>query len=215
MPKLTDAPDDPDGNEPDRKKKHEEGDLTAAARAMKSGRSSFDALQYRLQPFLVNAIRKMGRLPSGYEIDDIVQLAVLRVWQSFDQFQDEDGTSMSAWARTIAINLCAEVGRKKSNAFLRQQPKVGDETTPIDPAADTVGPQTRALRRDLALQIEGCLDVLSDVERTVFRRHVIDDVQLKDIAIELGLKDVTVRSHWKRGREKVAAAVAKLGLGAG
>lgn len=213
MPKLTDAFDDPDGNEPDRKKKHREGDLTAAARAMKSGRSSFDALQHRLQPFLVNAIRKMGRLPSGYEIDDVVQLTVLRVWQNFDQFHDEDGTSMSAWARTIATNLCAEIGRKKSNNLLRQQPKVGDETTPVDAAADTVGPQTRAQRRDLALQIEGCLDVLSDVERQVFRRHVIDDVQLKDVAAELGLKDVTVRSHWKRGREKVAAAVARLGLG--
>jgi RNA polymerase sigma factor (sigma-70 family) len=182
---------------------------------MKAGRSSFDALQHRLHPFLVNAIRKLGRLPSGYEIEDLVQLTVLRIWQSFDQFRDEDGTSMSAWAQTIAVNLCAEVGRKKSNNLVRQQPKTGDETTPVDPAADTVGSATRANRRDVALRIEGCLDVLSDVERKVFQRHVIDDIQLKDVAAELGLKDVTVRSHWKRGREKVAAAVARLGIDEG
>lgn len=203
-------------NDPDHPAKRpsprKQGDLTSAARAMKAGRSSFDALQDRLYPFLVNAIRKQGRLPAGYEIDDLVQLTVLRIWQSFDQFRDEDGTSMSAWAKTIAVNLCAEIGRKKSNNLVRQQPKTGDETTPVDPAADTVGPATRANRRDVALRIEGCLHELSEAERKVFQRHVIDDIQLKDVAAELGMPDATVRSHFRRGREKVAAAVARLGI---
>lgn len=193
----------PEPTEPNPDRKRAQGDLTINGRAYRRGEGTFEQLHSKLEPFLRQEFRKRRPLPKGVTADDLVQMTLLRIWKSFDQFRDDDTTSLSKWATTIAASVCAEVGRKKIPA---QMPESGSDER--DPGA---GPVTEVVRRDFAEQIENCFEAMTVEQELVFRMHVLDEIPLNKIAAQLGEPEGTVRARFFRGKEKLAHAVNRLG----
>ncbi|MBK8095861.1 MAG: sigma-70 family RNA polymerase sigma factor [Planctomycetes bacterium] len=175
-----------------------QGELTSDGRRYRRGEGTFEQLHAKLEPFLRQEFRKRRPLPKGVTADDLVQLTLLRIWKSFDQFRDDDTTSLSKWVTTIAASVCADAGRRGARSPA-QVPEQGRE-----PAADTRGPGTKAEHGDLASRIEGCFWVLTEQEKTIFRLRVLEDVPLIEIAARLGKPEGTVRNSFFRARQKLA-----------
>lgn len=184
-----------------------QGELTLDGRRYWRGEATFDPLAARLSPFLRQEFRKKKPLPKGCSVDDLVQLTMLKIWKSFDQFRDDDTTSLSKWATTVAHSVLTDAARKKVHV---QAPAESDPDAGA--REEGPGPRTRALVKDLAGRVEQCFVVLSVEEEQVFRMHILEDIQHKEIASRLGCSEGTSRSHLSRGLAKLAAEVRNRGI---
>ena len=120
-----------------------------------------------------------------------MQETLLRLMQSSQAFRDEE--HMKAWLLRVAANLCKDFLRL---ARSKREVTLGEENG-YEPAA----PQT-PLPEDGSDIMEAVLS-LPEKYRSVIHLYYFEEYATKEIAEILGLKDVTVRSLLKRGREKL------------
>ena len=144
------------------------------------------------------------------DAEDIVQEASLRALKAIDGFR---GGSARAWLLTIVRNTAFSWLAKQRSASLVMVGDLGDvdevaaEATVAEPSQST--PESELIRRADRQAIANAIAALSLPMREVVVLRDINDFSYKDIAEMLNLPIGTVMSRLSRGRQQLAALLAR------
>ncbi len=163
----------------------EHHDVELAALAAAGGRREFGELVRRHGSAVRALLRRMGA--QGAEADDVAQDAFLQAFEKCAEFRG-DGT-FAAWVKRIAARLYLK--RKAKDA--RYVAEV--ETEEIAPAIDTAG----------LVDLDEALKSLNETERLCVSLCHGAGLSHPEIAAAMNLPLGTVKSHVKRGLDKLRA----------
>ena len=174
--------------------------MELAALSAAGDRLAFGELVRRHGSSVRALLRRMGAEPSL--ADDVAQDAFIAAFERIAEFRGEG--SFAAWVRKIAARLYVRRARRRRDGALADEP--GDDT-------GGPGEGDAATRLDL----DAALQALSPAERMCVSMCYGAGLTHAETADALGAPVGTVKSHVKRGLEKlrrrmgVAAAAARPG----
>ena len=162
-------------------------DVELAALAAAGGRREFGELVRRHGSAVRSLLRRMGA--QGAEADDVAQDAFLQAFEKCADFRGE-GT-FAAWVKRIAARLYLK--RKARDA--RYVAEVEPDEADVSPGPDRAG----------LVDLDEALKALSEVERLCVSLCHGAGLSHPEIATAMNLPLGTVKSHVKRGLDKLRA----------
>lgn len=138
-----------------------------------------------MRPMLLNVARDI--LDDDEEAEDVVQDALLRLWQ----LHDEPIRNIRGFARIVVRNLClSKVRRKPQTVDVRQADFASDDEATME--------KNEQIDRMMAL-----VDALPTMQQTVLRLRHMQDMTMADIANLVGTSEVAVRQSLSRARRSI------------
>lgn len=139
-----------------------------------------------MRPMLLNVAR--GILDSDEEAEDVVQDAMLRLWQ----LREEPIRNVRGFARIVVRNLSlSKIRRKPLTVDIGQaDATVSDDNTETD--------RNEQIDRMMAL-----VDALPTMQQTVLRLRHMQDMSMANIASLIGTSEVAVRQSLSRARRSI------------
>jgi RNA polymerase sigma factor (sigma-70 family) len=172
-------------------------DLELCAQAVTGERVAFGELVRRHAPAVRGLLRRMGA--PAPEADDVAQDAFLTAFERIAEFRGE-GT-FAAWVKRIAARLYLKrLQRDRRLAALVEAPPVAD--------AD-------AAHADRRIDLDEALKALSAAERLCVSLCFGAGLSHGEASEALNLPLGTVKSHTRRGLEKLRARLAPIGAPGG
>lgn len=173
-------------------------DVELAALAAAGGRREFGELVRRHSPAVRGLLRRMGA--DAAAADDLAQDAFLVAFERVTEFRGE-GTFV-AWVRRIAARLYLKRRRKDAQLLLEAEPR---EPEHVPAYADNAG----------RIDLDGALNSLSAAERLCVSLCYGAGLSHSEVAEALNTPLGTVKSHVKRGLDKLRERLAPQGAEAG
>lgn len=175
-----------------------ESQLVAALR--RGEPAAVRAVVQRLNPRLFRIAR--GIVASDAEAEDVVQKTYLLAFTNLHQFRE--GALFSTWITRIAINTARMHVRSKRHHdpydTVSEQAPPGQSTLLPDPFEP---PDAQAGRREAALLLHEAVSRLPDPLRLVFLLREVEDMGIPEIARDLQLHPVTVKTRLFRARRRL------------
>lgn len=149
----------------------------------------------------------MSVLKNPEDAADLTQEAFIRLFRTLPQYNGE--SRFTTWLYRLVVNLCRDELRRRG----RQAPiapPVGDEEE-VDQVAGLADddrwtdPAEALDARELRVQVRKALDQLEEHYRLVLTLYYFEDLKYTDIAEILDIPLNTVKSHIRRGKERLAA----------
>ncbi|WGM31250.1 sigma-70 family RNA polymerase sigma factor [Brevundimonas sp. NIBR11] len=168
-------------------------DVELAALAAAGGRREFGELVRRHGSAVRSLLRRMGA--QGAEADDVAQDAFLQAFEKCAEFRGK-GT-FAAWVKRIAARL-----------YLKRKAKDARYVAEIEPDEDDVAPVPD---RAGLVDLDEALKSLSETERLCVSLCHGAGLSHPEIATAMNLPLGTVKSHVKRGLDKLRARLAPAG----
>ena len=138
-----------------------------------------------MRPTLLSVAR--GILGSDEEAEDVVQDAMLRLWQ----LRDEPIHNVRGFSRIVVRNLClSKVRRKRATV----------DITHADIADDDEAASTRNEQIDRMMQL---VEALPTMQQTVLRMRHMQEMTMADIASLIGTSEAAVRQSLSRARRSI------------
>lgn len=167
-------------------------------------RSGNDTALWRLaeqmRPYLKAVVRQgMGHnLASKVDDSDIVQQAMVRAVDKFDDFDGATVEQWQAWLVTIAHNEARNTFRYWHQQRRDAHRELRKTSSKIDWAAtDESTPSQVVMRRERAAKLMSTIQQLpQDQQQLLFWRH-FDNLSHREIAEKLGISEVAARQRWK------------------
>jgi len=157
------------------------------ALAQTGDRDAFGELVRRRQSWLRNLMRRFCSDPDV--ADDLAQQAFLLAWRDIRRLKDP--RRFGGWFKRVAINVWRQHMRSNEPA---QHALVHDETSAAAPAAGRPG---------IAMDLDRALAALSDTERLCLVLAYHEGMSHREIATTVELPLGTVKSHVRRGGERL------------
>ncbi|WP_437518429.1 RNA polymerase sigma factor [Sorangium sp. So ce1099] len=132
--------------------------------------------------------------------EDLAQDALLRGLEA--DLRVELGEARASYGATIVLN--------QARNHVRNERRRGEVLTSFDDhdfRAECPTPEEMLRRQQREELIRDLINQVDPKYRDVLIKHAIEEVPLVEIASELGLKPKTVRTHYRRALEDLAAAV--------
>lgn len=165
---------------------------TVVALAMGGDDAAFNELVRRRQSALRNLLRRLSRDPAL--ADDLAQITFLKAWRALPQLRSV--AAFGAWLRRLAINSWLEQVRAAPQASL----PLDSETESL--AAATPGVESAAGE---SVDLDRALARLNPDERLCIVLAHAEGMSHSEISATTGLPLGTVKSHIKRGGERLRA----------
>ena len=138
-------------------------------------------------------------------IDDICSRSFEKAFRQIKSY-DPSRSQFSTWLKTIAHNTALDI--------LESERRAGRETVSLDDNLQTASvaenmSETEAdaldsiIRDEDELRTRAYVDGLPDLYREVARKRLIDGLQYKEIADELGMELNTVRTRIRRAKDLI------------
>lgn len=138
-------------------------------------------------------------------IDDICSRSFEKAFRQIKSY-DPSRSQFSTWLKTIAHNTALDI--------LESERRAGRETVSLDDNLQTASvaenmSETEAdaldsiIRNEDELRTRAYVDGLPDLYREVARKRLIDGLQYKEIADELGMELNTVRTRIRRAKDLI------------
>ena len=138
-----------------------------------------------MRPMLLSVAK--GILDSDEEAEDVVQDAMLRLWQ----LREEPIRNPKGFARTVVRNMSlSKVRRRPLTVDINQ----ADMATNDDTATD---------RNEQIDRMMELVDALPTMQQTVLRLRHMQDMTMADIASLIGTSEVAVRQSLSRARRSI------------
>lgn len=147
-------------------------------------KDEFEISFHRLRPMLIaEATKYMGDIGDA---EDMVQDALLKLWQMCDQLK----SPVDGLARVLVRNICLD-------SIRRRKPREGIESLP---------PAVGSNEKEEHERIERMMPIvenLPDVPQTILRLRHMEGMEMKDIARLLHMEEAAVRKALSRARQAV------------
>lgn len=175
----------------------------ATAQTIAAGEFTRVAQEYRprILRFLLASTRDVDLA------ETLTQECFLKAYRNWAGFRGE--SSELTWLMRIAINLLNDHWRNRRMCFWR---KVKNNSVDLDEASDWLpngerSAEQRMLARERLRQVWKAVDGLSERQRTIFVLRYVEELELKEIALTVGLNEGTIKAHLSRALARVRAQV--------
>lgn len=138
-----------------------------------------------VRPTLLSVAR--GILGSDEEAEDVVQDAMLRLWQ----LRDEPIMNVRGFARVVVRNLALSKVRRK-----REMVDIGRADIAYDD-------ETESERNEQIDRMMTLVDALPTMQQTVLRMRHMQEMTMTDIASIIGTSEAAVRQSLSRARRSI------------
>ncbi len=175
---------------------------------------AFEELHQRYSADLVRHLQRMVRDRGAAE--DLLQELFLLVWSRADQWS---GSTLPSWLYRIATNLALNhirtVRRRRLQPLETPALDLQEEESDI-PAwlvdAAALGADTLLERKEVRDRLQDLVDNLPEDKREVMRLIYDAQMEVKEVARELGIPQGTVKSRLHYGRREIGRRWKALGI---
>jgi RNA polymerase sigma-70 factor (ECF subfamily) len=146
-----------------------------------------------------------GRLRGQLDPSDIVQDALLKAHERFDQFRGQTDLELRAWLRAILARCLIDTGRKFGT-------RSGERAQSLEAAlerssaklegllsSEESSPSQGAVRAERLLELSVALSQLPEDQRTAVELRHLRGLAVPDVALEMGRSTVSVTGLLYRG----------------
>jgi RNA polymerase sigma-70 factor, ECF subfamily len=135
---------------------------------------------------------------------DLTQDALIRFIRAIGSYRGE--TKLSTWLYRLVVNLGIDRMRRRGAPPIR----LDDEGVDVDVASDDPIDDVAAVaeRAEQAQIVRAAVSKLPDAQRLALTLHYFEDQRYEDIAEVMGVPINTVKSHIRRGKERLAVLLA-------
>jgi RNA polymerase sigma-70 factor (ECF subfamily) len=152
----------------------------------------------------------MSLMHNPADAADMTQEAFIRLLRSLHTYRGE--TKFTTWLYRLVTNICLDGLRRRGRAVdSLDEPTTtqgGDDAlTGGERLADTdrwTQPEVEIELRESATEVREALVSLPTSQRLALTLHYFEDLRYEDIAEVMGLPLNTVKSHIRRGKERLA-----------
>lgn len=175
-------------------------------RAQVGDREAFAQIMLGQQHYVYSIAMSVLKNPD--DAADLTQDAFIRLYRALPQYNGE--SRFTTWLYRLVVNLGRDELRRRGRQVQIVPPATADEDeqdlmlTVADD--DRWSDPARALdSQELRQQVRRALDMLEEHYRMVLTLYYFDDMKYTDIAEVLDMPLNTVKSHIRRGKERLAA----------
>lgn len=131
---------------------------------------------------------------------DLTQDALIRLIRAIGSYRGE--TKLSTWLYRLVVNLGIDRMRRRGAPPIR----LDDDDADIDVASENPDHDVAGVaeRGEEAQLVRAAVAQLPDAQRLALTLHYFEDLRYEDIADVMGLPINTVKSHIRRGKERLA-----------
>ena len=177
-------------------------------RAQAGDRDALSALIQSQQTYVYSIAMSLMHNPA--DAADMTQEAFLRLLRSLGTYRGE--TKFTTWLYRLVTNICLDGLRRRGRPVESlDEPFVGsagdDAQSAGERLADTdrwTHPEEDIELRESASEVRRALEQLPAPQRLALTLHYFQDMRYEDIADVMGLPLNTVKSHIRRGKERLA-----------
>ncbi len=127
---------------------------------------------------------------SDDDAKDVMQEALIKIYENADKFEYKGKGSLLAWASRIVVN--------EALIFIRRNKQITVTTDELTDTAEDVALDTMQIPPE---KIQEMIRELPDGYRTVFNLYVFEDMSHKEIAEKLGISAMTSASQLHRAKK--------------
>src|ERR1051326_6775776 len=152
----------------------------------------------------------MSLMHNPADAADMTQEAFVRLMRSLGTYRGE--TKFTTWLYRLVTNICLDGLRRRGRPIESlDEPtstQSGDDAQSAgERLADTdrwTQPEEDLALRESAAEVRAALAALPSAQRLALTLHYFEDLRYEDIAETMGLPLNTVKSHIRRGKERLA-----------
>ncbi len=154
-----------------------------------------------LKAYLAGTIKQLD----DFYIDDVCSRSFEKAFRQIRSY-DPSKSMFSTWLRAIARNTALDTIEAETRAQ-RKWVSIDDNPT-AGAAVETIGdaeatPLDSIIKDEDAESLQSCIEALPDLYREIARRRLVDGLQYKEIAEELGMELNTVRTRIRRAKAMI------------
>lgn len=154
-----------------------------------------------LKAYLAGTIKQLD----DFYIDDICSRSFEKAFRQIRSY-DPSKSMFSTWLRAIARNTALDTIEVETRTQ-RKWVSIDDNPT-AGAAVETIGdaeatPLDSIIKDEDAESLQSCIEALPDLYREIARRRLVDGLQYKEIAEELGMELNTVRTRIRRAKAMI------------
>jgi RNA polymerase sigma-70 factor, ECF subfamily len=176
--------------------------------AQAGDREALSALVQSQQTYVYSIAMSLMHNPA--DAADMTQEAFVRLMRSLGTYRAE--TKFTTWLYRLVTNICLDGLRRRGRPVESlDQPvstQAGDDAqTAGERLADSdrwTQPEEEIALRESASEVREALSTLPAAQRLALTLHYFEDLRYEDIAETMGLPLNTVKSHIRRGKERLA-----------
>jgi RNA polymerase sigma-70 factor (ECF subfamily) len=177
-------------------------------RAQAGDRDALSTLVRSQQTYVYSIAMSLMHNPA--DAADMTQEAFIRLMRSLGTYRAE--TKFTTWLYRLVTNICLDGLRRRGRSIdSLDAPSSGqggeDAQTSGERLADTdrwTQPEQELELRESATEVRAALISLPASQRLALTLHYFEDLRYEDIADVMGLPLNTVKSHIRRGKERLA-----------
>lgn len=172
-----------------------QADMVLVEKARAGDRKAFRALVEQYQDSVaLTVVSMLGR--SG-EVDDVVQEAFIRCYQTLDRFRGE--ASFATYIKKIAINKSLDILRRRKRFFGRLLSRDDPGQLVVEPTTNPEGLE----QQERVRLVHAAIDTLPPKHRAVVVLRMIEGYSTEETAQLLDLPYGTVLSRLNRAQKKL------------
>lgn len=154
-----------------------------------------------LKAYLAGTIKQLD----DFYVDDVCSRSFEKAFRQIRSY-DPSKSMFSTWLRAIARNTAldtieAETRTQRKWVSIDDNPTAGAAVETIGDAEAT--PLDSIIKDEDAESLQSCIEALPDLYREIARRRLVDGLQYKEIAEELGMELNTVRTRIRRAKAMI------------
>jgi RNA polymerase sigma-70 factor, ECF subfamily len=177
-------------------------------RAQAGDREALSALVQSQQTYVYSIAMSLMHNPA--DAADMTQEAFVRLLRSLGTYRAE--TKFTTWLYRLVTNICLDGLRRRGRPIESLDEPA---STQAGEDAQTAGerladhdrwtqPEEEIALRESASEVRAALGSLPAAQRLALTLHYFEDLRYEDIAETMGLPLNTVKSHIRRGKERLA-----------
>jgi RNA polymerase sigma factor (sigma-70 family) len=145
--------------------------------------------------------QRLYRIGKGYlkdeaEIEDAMQEAYIKGYQSLAKFENRSG--FATWISRILINECLQRLKKKKHVALADNNEENSETMNL---TDKTNPETESLKKELKIYLEATITQLPEKYRSIFIMREIEKMSIAETCEALDISESNVKIRLSRAKE--------------
>ena len=155
----------------------------------------------------------MSLMHNPADAADMTQESFIRLLRSLGTYRGE--TKFTTWLYRLVTNICLDGLRRRGRPVESlDEPVSAEEDSPTtrDRLADSdrwTQPEQELELRESASEVRQALEALPPAQRLALTLHYFDDMRYEDIAETMNVPLNTVKSHIRRGKERLALALSE------